>query len=516
VREETNANRRVLKPPLALWPLISIGLIQVILHFVTNNNYGIFRDEFYYLECARHLDWGYVDQPPLSIFMLAVSVKLFGVSQWAIRIFPALAGGALVFLGGVIARRLGGGLFAQVLAAVSVLVSPIYLGMTGYYSMNAYDLLFWAILLLMFVDILDGRQGVWPWMGLVAGLGLENKFSVGFLLIGIGVGILLTRRRRLLVDRRVFIAGLIALLVFTPHIIWQISKGWPTLEFMRNAELYKNVALGLLSFLSGQIQENNPLNFLIWMPGLVALLFSRRFRAYRALGIAYLALFVIFALTNGKVYYLAPFFVFLYAAGATAFESFVLRPGWRWASVAIIIVLIISGALLAPLAIPLLSVDRYIKYSRAMGLSPKAIERHAMGELPQHFADRFGWEHLVDKVAGVYFSLSPEERKDCIICGTNYGETGAIDYYGPALGLPPAVSQHNNYFLWGPGNGSGNLFIMIGRSTESLEGTFESIEIADTVSSPYVMPYESNLLITICRKIKIPLDKAWAQGRNFG
>ncbi len=503
------------RPPLALWSLVMVGAMQMIVHFVTNGNYGIFRDEFYYLECVRHLDWGYVDHPPLSIALLAASVRLFGDGQWPIRILTALTGGALVFMSGALASRLGGGRFAQILAAICALVSPVYLANTSYYSLNAFDILFWTLALYVAIDILDGRRDRWLWFGVVIGLGLQNKISVLFPVAGIGLGIILSGRWRLLLDKMVIWAVLIAALIFLPHVIWQIHHGWPTIEFMRNAEQYKNVSMNLGQFLGGQIFENGPVNAAIWLIGLVALLTAPRFRGYRAIGIAYIVIFLMFVMTNAKVYYLSPIYTILLAAGAVLVEGWVSRVGRRWLRPVAISLVLVAGAIVAPMAIPILPVETFIRYSKALGFEPPTEERLEMGVLPQHFADRFGWEHLADKVATVYFRLSPVERADCMIHARNYGEAGAITYYGRRRGLPPAVSQHNSYYLWGTGNYSGNTILMVRRSLENLGDEFESIEVADTILSRYAMPYESNLMILVCRGIKVPLGKFWVQGRLY-
>jgi 4-amino-4-deoxy-L-arabinose transferase-like glycosyltransferase len=487
---------------------------HLVLHLFASDGYGIFRDEFYYLACADHLDWGYVDHPPLSIAILWLQRALLGESPWALRLVPGLAGAALVLLGARIARELSGGRFAEGLAAVAVAIVPMFLGMTAFFSMNSFDLLFWAAAALVVARIVNTDDArLWLALGALLGLGLQNKISVLFFGFGLAVALVLTPLRSHLLRPQLWLGGLVAAALFLPHVLWQVHHGWPTLEFIRNAKLYKITALSPLQFLGSQILEIHPLNALLWVGGLLWLLAGREGRKFRALGIIYVVAFVAMVLQKSKPYYLGPTYPMLLAAGAVAFEGFsrtrtALRP-------VVVSVIAVGGLLTAPLAVALLPVEKFIAYQRVLGLAPVAAERMDMGALPQHFADRFGWEELTAAVAQAYRALPESEKAGALVVTSNYGEAGALRYYGPRHGLPLAVSQHNNYFLWGPGKDRAEVVITVGMDVEDVSDTFESVTVAGRFESPYAMPYETRPPILVCRGFKIPLAEAWARGKKY-
>lgn len=508
-----DASRALEKTPALVFV---VAVAVVALQLATGWRYGLFRDEFYYLACADHLDWGYVDHPPLSIAVLAAVRAVLGDSLLAVRLVPSLLMGLLVWLTSRLARELGGGRFAQGFAALSVAIVPEYLGITGFYSMNAFDLVFWTLAALIVARLVrtdDAR--LWRPLGLVIGLGLLNKLSPLFFAFGLAVAVLLTPLRRHLRRRELWQGTLLAGLIFVPYVVWELRHDWATLEFMRNATRYKNVGLSPLQFLKVQIPELNPFNAPIWLAGLAALLAGPVLRRFRALGIIFVAVFAVLAAQNSKAYYLAGAFPMLLAAGALVFEGLSSGRRWRWTRPVLAVVLVGAGALVAPLAIPVLPVERLIAYQRALGVTPTAAERSGLGPLSQHLADRFGWHELTAEVARIHASLPAQERATAVILTNNYGEAGALQYYGRSYHLPLVISQHNNYYLWGPGNGLAAVWIVVGRATDDLRGSFEQVEIAGQVESPYAMPFETRRPIHVCRGLKVPLDAAWREGKLY-
>jgi 4-amino-4-deoxy-L-arabinose transferase-like glycosyltransferase len=479
--------------------------------------YPVFRDEFYYLACADHLAWGYVDHPPLSIAVLAAWRALFGDSIVALRVLPSLAAGAVVLLTSGLAGALGGGAFARTLAAAAVLAAPTVFGITGFYSMNAFDLVFWLLAAHLLARIgeapEDGRRRGWPLLGVVLGLGLLNKVSVLALGAGVGAALVLTPLRSQLRTRGPWIAAAIALVLFAPHVAWQIANDWPTAEFVRNAARHKNVALGPAGFALAQVRDFGPPNVLLWLPGLAWLAFGAGGR-FRALAVVFGVAFLAFM--NGKAYYLAPALPIPLAAGAVAAERWferasrgaVLRP-------AAIALLLIFAAIPLPIVVPLLSPPRLASYMRALGVVPEPAERSALGVLPQHFADRFGWEELAGITARAWHSLTPAEQARAIIVTSNYGEAGAIDYHRRALGLPRAASQHNTYFLWGPGNPDADIVVTVGIDPADLREVFADVRPVAALAEPLAMPYEREHPVAICRGAKVPLREAWVRGKHF-
>ena len=495
------------------WTVWALAVAIVLVEMALGPRYGLFRDEYYYLACADHLGWGYVDQPPLSIAVLAAMRAVLGDSILAVRLLPALLGGALVVLGAALARAMGGGRRAQFVAAAAIAAVPAYLGQAGYYSMNVIDLVLWSTAALVVARLRPEERGWQRFvvLGLVLGLGLLNKFSMLFFGAGLAVSLLLTPLRQQLRRPGPWVAAAIAGLLFAPHLLWELQSGFPTREFIENATRYKNVAMTPLQLLGGSALEMNPLTAPLWLGGLAWLLVSRRGRPFRTLGIVYLVTVAILAAQHSKPYYLGPAYPPLLAAGAVAVGT-VRR---RWAVPVTATALLASGAVLAPFAIPVLPVESFRAYQQGLGLRPPQAERSALGPLPQFFADRFGWDELTAAVAAAYGSLSPEEQRQAVIVTRNYGEAGALLYLGRRYGLPPAVSQHNSFYLWGPGRDRLEVAIVVGMDPGDLRSAWSSVAVAGRWYSPYAMPYEHRWPVLVCRGLKIPLAEAWRRGKLF-
>jgi hypothetical protein len=475
-----------LPSPLLILPLLKLGI-----HLATAQGYGFFRDEFYYLACASRLDWGYVDQPPLSIAVLAGVRALLGDSVWAVRLAPALLGAASVWLVGGLARSLGGGRFAQALAMTGAIAAGQYLALDHVYSMNAFDIVFWAAVAWVLVALLSGGPDrLWPVLGGVLGLGLLNKISVLWLGFGIAVGLLASERRAWLKTPGPWLAAVIAAAIFAPHLVWQAAHGWPTLEFVQRATSEKMADKAIGDFFVDQILMMNPVNALLWMPGLAALVAAPALKRFRLLAWVYLAVFALLASSGtSRSGYLAPAYTWLFAAGAVFWERRIRTPGVR---VMLVAGPALAGLALAPLALPVLAVERYVAYANALGVSPSTEERKQVGPLPQFYADMHGWDDLVRQLASASTLLSAEERGGAAIFTGNYGEAGAIERLGRSLGLPGAISGHNNYWLWGPGAATGEALIVLGGSREGLEARFEEVVRAGTTDcGAYCMPYEN-------------------------
>ncbi len=494
----------------------AVAAITVLFHIVTARGYGIFRDELYYLACAEHLDWGYVDHPPL-VAVLAWAVRhTLGSSLVALRLWPALAAGVTVYLAAAIARQLGGGRSAQLLAAVAVAFTPLYLGISSYYSMNATDLVVWTALLLVTVRILrtDDRR-LWLVFGAIAGLGLENKLSVLFLGFGIAIGLVAARQWRQLRDRRLWLGVAIAVLLFVPHLAWQVAHGWPTLEFIASATASKNVAFSPLDFLVQQAIYMNPVALPVWLGGLAYLLMARAARPYRALGWAYLAILILMMTQSAKPYYLGPIYPLLLAAGAVAIEQRSALPRWGWLRYASLAIIAVSGAVAAPLAKPLLPEDTFVRYAAAIAVAPAPDERHEIGRLPPFFADMHGWQELAAAVAEVHRALPEAERGRACVFAQNYGQASAIDFFGPGLGLPRAISGHNSYWLWGPGDCDGRVLIIIGGRLDDHAAAFTDVAAAGRFRCADCMPYESDQTLWVARGPRLPIAAAWPGTKHY-
>jgi len=497
----------VLPTDLALKSALHLALlfaaIKFALHLATNLwqahiGWGYFRDELYYLICARHLAWGYVDQGPIVALQAKLTTTLFGTSLAGIRMLSALSGAGRVFLTGLLAWSLGGRRPAQALAMICVLVSPQYLGLDSFLSMNSTESIFWMTCLLALILILRGGSNkLWLLFGLSAGIGLLNKPSMTFFLVALLIALLLTPERKLLFNRWAAAGVALLILITLPNLLWQVHNHWPTLEFLHNGRVEnKNIKLSPLAFIAKQILNLHPLTVFIWIPGLIWLLRNPQAKTWRWLGLTYLFFLAIMMALHAKDYYVIPIYPILFAAGGIAWERrFANRPliarDRAYAFPIAETTLLVTGALLLPMAIPVMTPQTWLKYTRATGLYKTSTnsENDASGLLPQFYADRFGWQEEVDQVTRIYNSLSPEDQKKTGIYCSNYGEASAINFLGHDL--PFAISGHNNYWLWGTHGETGEIMIVInGDSPEELHKYYNSVVIAGRMNNPLSMPYE--------------------------
>jgi len=502
------------RSPIAYRLLLIPALVHLLVHLLTNGNYGMFRDEYYYLACADHLAWGYVDQPPLSIVLLAIWKAVWGDSLTAIRVVPALCGAGLVLLTGMLAAELGARKYGQLLAAVAMAVGVVGLVITGFYSMNALDFIFWTAAYLLLARILrTGQQRNWYWLGLVLACGLLNK--IGLLVFGLAlvVGLLLARQWAQFRHRQLWLAGGLALAGLLPYLLWNLAHDWPTLEFIRNAKLYKISDLSPLAFISENVLEANPLTLPIWLAGLGWLLLASRAIRWRTLGWIFLAALVILIVQKSKPYYLGAAFPVLMAAGGAAWEGWTRGPRIRWFRYVLLTLVVLGGVVLLPMTVPVLSVADFNTYQQRLGISPETGEDIRGDVMPQYFSDRFGWQEMTDLVAGVYSGLSPAEQAACVILATNYGQAGGVQYRGRGRGLPPVVCLHNNYWLWGPGERDWSVVICVGGSREQLEEYFSEVVEAGRVTAPGAI--ENGTLVSVCRDLKFPLTETWGYVKLF-
>lgn len=488
---------------------------KLLLHFLTNGQYGYFRDELYYLSRGEHLDWGYVDQAPLAPWMARLSRMLLGDSLRALRFLPAVAGATKVLLTGLMVQELGGKRFAALLACLCVLVAPGYLGIDTLFSVNAFEPVFWmgcAYFVMCAIHRNDPRY--WLWGGLFGGLGVENKHSMLLFGFGIIMGLLLTPARRCFANRWFWLAGAAVFLLFFPNLLWQYQHGWATLEVLRSVQRTgKNVVLSPLDYIAQQSLLLLPLTALVWVAGLWFFCFTREGARFRLLGVAYGVVLGLMIVLKGKNYYLLPAYPMLFAAGAVLWEQLIqARRSLRWLEVVMPLLILVGGLVMAPLALPVLPIESYLHYQRALGVRPLRTEVAHTSPLPQVFADMFGWPEMVETVAHVYHSFPPAERGKVAILARNYGEAGAIDFFGPRYGLPKAISPHQNYYLWGPRDYTGEIMIVLGADREASEEHCTRVEEAGTVNHPYATEHYT---IFICWGLKQPLREVWPRWKYW-
>ncbi len=494
-------------------PSFILGLVTLGIHLVANGNYGFFRDELYFIVCGKHPAWGYVDQPPFVPLLAAGSYALSGGSLLAFRLLPALVLAATVALTAEFARVVGGGRFAQGLAGLCALFAPIFLIQGVLFGTDMFQAMTWLGLAWILVRLEQtGDERWWLGFGLITGFSLETKYAIAFFLVALAVGLLVTPRRKSLLRPWVYLGALAAAVIVLPNVLWQQAHGWPFRELGEAGVNGKNAILSPLAYFGQQCLLVAPLGMVVALCGLWAGAVRPRLVTARAIAVAWFVLFAIFDSAHGKAYYLTPIYPALLAFGAQRIEQWLGKAVARGAALAAVIVL---GALTAPLTLPILPIDAFIRYQQTIGVTPSSGERLKTSTLPQYYADMFGWRGMAAKVAKVYWSLPPEDRARAVFFGNNYGEASAIDVFGRRLGLPPAIAGHNNYYLWGPRGHDGSVIIIIGGSARHYAGLFRSYRIAGRIDSPYAMPYETNQPIYVLRGMKTPLQKYWPQVKHF-
>ena len=498
-------------PRLAVRVLIALCSVKLLLHLFTSvRHYGYFRDELYYLDMARHLDWGYVDAAPLIAVYSKVAM-LLGGSLAALRILPALAGTALVALTILIARELGGERYAQLLAGVAVLLCPAVLTTDSLLTMNAFEPLFWMGCIWVVARILrTGDSRLWLWFGVLAGLGLENKHSTLSFGFAVTVAVLLTHHRREFARKWIWIAGAIAFALFLPNIVWQIRHHFPTIEDLANVRREgKNVILGPLAFVKEQIIDIHPILLPVWLSGLIWFLRDRR---WRVLGLTFVVFFVLMEVAHAKNYYVFPIYPMLFAGGAVVIE--------RWLAsyavltrVAAVAVIGLAALPAVPLVTWMLPPESLLAYQNAIGFKPSKAEVHHESLLPQPVADQFGWPEMVSEVTAIYNSLPPDERARTGIWAGNYGEAGAINLFGPKFGLPRAWSRHQNHWYWGPPPQVFKNLIVIQWSLDDVRDNCTSFQAFDHYQR-FGMG-EENTPMYLCRDVNFDIQKIWWHSHHW-
>ena len=496
-------------------PVFAIAAVSFLAHLLVAGNYGYFRDELYYLMDGRHLAFGYVDQPALIGWLAALMNVLTGDNLIALHVVSALANGALIVVTGLMARELGGGRFAQALAALGSAVMLVFMATGSIFSMDILDALLWTVGAYVLIRLLkENRPRLWLAFGLVAGIGLLNKLTILFFGLAVVLGLLLTPERRYLRTRWPWLGGLIAFAFLLPYIIWNAINGFPTWEFWHN---YGGLSGGgPIGFLGNQLFAINPFTLPLALCGLWFYFRTPAGKPYRALGWAYVLLYVILTVINAKSYFLAPAYPILFSGGAVVVANAALKAKRAWLRPAYAVVLALSGILLAPAAMPVLPPATFVAdYGWLTGAGSGAAGQSDAGAFPQYLGDRFGWDTMTATVAGVYDSLPASERAQACILTANYGEASALDFFGPKYHLPPAISGHNNFYLWGPGSCSGQVIISVNYLQSDLEKTYSQVRQAATITCQYCQAEENDVPVYVATQPKIPVGKAWATVKHY-
>lgn len=490
------------------FPLVA-GLLTFVFHLVANPHYGFFRDELYFIICGFHPQWGYVDQPPV-VPLLAAGSQLFGHSLFLLRAIPAAFAGASVYTICLLVLEFGGGRFAMTLAAIAGALSPVLTAFGEKVGPDMVGLWLWPLAILYLVRMVKGgdlRQ--WLGVGVAIGISAESKYSVIYFAAAFLAALLVMPERPILFSRWFAAGAALAIAIALPSVIWQAVNGFPMLEVLRAGQHGKNVILSPAQFLFAEFVIAGPLLSFVWIGGLIWTLIKP---PWRFIGFGFVLLIAAMIFSNAKHYYPADVYPILFAAGGVAIEAWTLRA--RYLRPAAVAIAVVGSLIMLPYVEPILPENTFIAYNKAvgpkLGLSVIVTEHAKQNWMTQDFADMHGWPELAAAVQRVYDSLSPSERAQAVAVGQNYGEASAVAFFSNV----PVISGHNQFYLWGP-RGNGSVVIDIRGDCGKSQHLFRSAKRAAVFTAPYIMPYEDNMPIMVCRGITRPLGTIWSGIKDY-
>jgi 4-amino-4-deoxy-L-arabinose transferase-like glycosyltransferase len=464
-----------------------------------NGAYGLHTDELYYVLSGQHPAFGYVDFPPVTPMLARLDTALFGISPWALRLFPAITGAGMVILTGLCSLELGASRPVSIFASIVALVSP-YLLATWLFQTVEFDEFLWLLAIYLLLRIIrSGDRRLFIALGLDLGIGIETKLTIVGLWLGVAIAILMSRElRRFLSSRTLWIGVIIAMAAAIPNLAWQVANGYPTLTYIHNHGSDIAHSGGPAAFLALFILVIGPVLLPLWIAGTVFLWRQPRFRPMVVMVAATILLF----LPDGKAYYPAPTVPFVLAAGCVA----VGRTAREWVRHGAVGVVVAAGALeavvLSPIILPL--------------IPPSAMHRTGIDKLNPDFANTYGWTQMIEQVGAVYNALPPDQRAHAAILTSIDGQAGAIDIYGGNEHLPQAISPHLSFWYWKPVGLDPTTIVSVGYAPNDLTFLCGSITRAGAVTIPYSIDnLNQGAPILVCTDLREPLDQAWPMLRNF-
>ena len=489
--------------------LVALVAAKVGAHWALIERYGFHRDELYFIDCGRHLDWGYVDHPPFVPWVARLMCDLSGCDLAWLRMPAVLAGGITLALVVLLARDLGGRGFAQVIAGLCFLMGPQYLRMGKILCIPVFEVMWWTIAAWLLVRMIrSNAPKLWLWCGLVAGIGLLTKHSMLLWGAGVLVGTLLTPSlRKHLKTPWPWLGGVIAFAVFLPNVIWQVQNEWATAQFLRNVSEGTLAAIPRPLFVAGQLLYAHPFTAPIWIAGLWSL-FRGSARPFRVLGWVYVVAFAVLLIGHGKPYYLAGAYPALFATGAVQLERWISARS-RVARAAVIGALVIGSALAIAVGLPVFRLEAIDKGVGA--LLGRVVPPIA---LTHDLHDEFGWREQAETLASVAANLPAEDRSEALVLAHNYGQAAAVSFFGPELHAPPVASGHMSYYLWPPARDP-RVVIAVGYTKAELKPLFDSVEQAATVDHPLAVPWQRSLPVYVCRGARASLPETWPSLKRF-
>lgn len=499
--------------------LISFALVKIILHLVFPE-YGFHRDELYYLVISEHFTFNNLEILPVTPLYLKIITAVFGTSIKAVHLASALCGAGIIVFAGLMAKELGGGRSAVFLTCLTALFSG-YLIFGAMMTYDSPDFLLWSAAIYVLIRIVKyDTPKLWLVFGVLMAIGLLNKLSI--LLFGAAVVLSLLPGKQIRNFRSVYlwIGGAIAFLAIIPFVVWQLKTDWYYIDFLRNYGGGSSYDVSFTEYLWNQFLPNNPSNSIIWITGLVSLLFHQAFRKYRFLGYAYLILFVACFFLGTKFYFILPFYTVLLAAGSVRIAEFLKKKitnyrRYKIAGTSFIALYVILSSFLVPMYMPVLKVEKLVDYVKLFGVDAGVkYENTELNVLPQHFADRFGWTEMTAMLANTYSSVRNETGKDVGVIADNWGQASAIAVLGKEYGLPVPISADGWFYLHTLNEHEFvSDYISVGVDSTVLAPIFSDIRRMVEFSHRYGIPHENGKIIYFCSDPRVDLRDYWVQLR---
>ena len=505
----------IIDRPFSLKVPAFLSVLVFVLLICFAGRYGYHSDELYFLACAQHPSWGYVDLPPLLPWLTWVVMHTLGASLTAIHLYPALATAATVLLVARLASEFGGGQRAVIIAAVLAAITPVALAFGHVLSTNALDMPLWTAVVLLLVRIektSDAR--LWLWVGALAGVALMHKYSLAFYLLALIVGMLLSKWRGWFLNRWFWGGVAIVLAITLPNIVWQAQRQYPFLQLQHNIVAnHSHIILSPLQFVYAQAFLVNLLSIAFVLAGAV-FFFTPPMRRFRSLGWTFIAYMLLMYALHAKDYLVTPVYPAMFAAGAVAVERWSVNIWSRRLVTGYVIAACALSVLMLPSVVPVLSIDVYARYNQMIFLHRTEAENSQHAAIPDYYSNCFGWKERAEAVSRYFNTLSAEERQKTAIFGSFYGQAGAIDHFGPALGLPRAIGSHHSYWYWGSRGYTGESVIFLDADLEYLQRHCASVTLVADPRVQWARP-DGQEPIYHCRNLDRDLTKNWDTYRHF-
>ncbi len=464
------------------WMIIgSLALMKLLIHLFTSGNYELHRDALLYYSLGEKLDWGYVSVPPFTPFISAIATGIFGNTAFALRFFPALAGSIAVIVIAKIVKELKGGTLAMVIAVLAFILSPAFLRSNSLFQPVTFNQFFWLLSGYLLVKLIKTHnEKLWPWIFLVWGIAFLNKYSITFFMISAFMGLLMSRHRKMLFSKYFITGGILAVLIILPNLVWQYRHNWPVIHHMAELQESQFVNVSPLWFIVDQVTMNLP-GLAVWLTGLIAVLFFKQEKEYRAMAYLFIITLVIILFLRGKSYYTLGLYPIFFAIGGYTVQKY-FQPFFRYVVIAAIVLVSLP---LIPFSLPVLNHDQMALYSKPTASFTNRWEDGEIHLLPQDYADMIGWKELARQLAAFYEKLPPKEKSNILLYTDNYGQAGAIRFYKSKTKLPEPISFSDNFLLWAPDSINDNPLIYVNHELGDIQHAYGSCELVGQVKNKY-------------------------------